>query len=441
MKRVTWCVAATAVFLAAAAPAQTPVTLDEAVRLALASDETMKQAAEGVAVAEAQVAAARSGRMPTLDLAAAYATNLKKPVMFLPPDMAEAFGGLTTLETGGDYELSGALTARIKLWTAGRLSSSEGAARGYLDAAQFRELAVRDYVRFNASAAYFDVLLARAELANAELALAETSEATRLARLGLEQGTTSRFDSLRAEVELANHQPRLVRARNRLALAGLALDRVCGAAVAPVDTLAPAPVDEDVESLVARMRAASPELNALAAVVAAREQQVSLAKASRGPVVQLSGNYAVQGQWNDDPLPGSDETAGSSQATLAVQVPIFDGYRARADISAARAELQAARLEHERALRDRELAVRQAALTVDNAIAALDGAQETVRLAEETYRLAVVRLENGVGTPLERLDAELALSTARAQLASALHASNLARAALELAVGSGGSAS
>ncbi|MBK7190406.1 MAG: TolC family protein [bacterium] len=185
------------------------------------------------------------------------------------------------------------------------------------------------------------------------------------------------------------------------------------------------------------MRAGSPELRALAAVVAAREQ-VRLANAGRGPVVQLSADYAVQAQWDTGPLPGEDEAAASSQVALAVQLPIFDGGRTSASLSSARAELQSARLELERALRDRELAVRRAALSLESALAALAGAQETVRLAQETHRLAVVRLDNGVGTPLERLDAERALATSRAQLASALHASNLAQAAMELAVGSTG---
>lgn len=177
---------------------------------------------------------------------------------------------------------------------------------------------------------------------------------------------------------------------------------------------------------------------ALSAVVAARRQQLRLAAAGRGPVVQLSADYAVQGQWDQGLLPGEDEAAASSQVALAVQLPLFDGRRTAAAEAVARAALETARLEAERALRDRELAVRRAALAVRDALAALDGAQENVRLAQETHRLAVVRLESGVGTPLERLDAERALATARAQLATALHASNLAQAALELAVGGNG---
>lgn len=423
------------------ATAQEPVTREAAVRLALAADETLLQAAQAVARAESEVVEARAGRLPTLDLAAQYGANLKKPVMFLPADLAAAFGGDTRLELGGDRELAAALTARLNLWTAGRLAAAEGAARHGVEAAQSRRAATRDYVRYAVAAAYADALLARAELANAESALAATAEAARLARLGVEQGTTSRFDGQRAEVELANRRPVVTHARSRVAQADLELSRLCGAAVVPADTLAPAPPPAPVDELLAGMRAGSPHLRALAAAVAARDQQLRLAAAGRGPVVQLSADYAVQGQWDRGLAPGGDEAAASSQVTLAVQLPLLDGRRTGAAIATARADLETARLELERADSDRELAVRSAVLALQDALAALDGARENVELARETHRLAVVRLESGVGTPLERLDAERALATARAQLAAALHASNLAQAALELAVGGQGAAS
>ena len=48
-----------------------------------------------------------------------------------------------------------------------------------------------------------------------------------------------------------------------------------------------------------------------------------------------------------------------------------------------------------------------------------------------------MRLVNGIATPLERLDAALAMTTARGQYATALYAANIAEAALELTLGGG----
>ncbi len=116
-------------------------------------------------------------------------------------------------------------------------------------------------------------------------------------------------------------------------------------------------------------------------------------------------------------------------------MPIFDGHAAKADIRGGQADLRMAELELERVTRNRELGVRQARTNLENARLSLEGRHETVTLAEEALRLANVRLTNGLATPLERLDAETALTSARVQLVEALYNCNLAAANLKLAVG------
>jgi outer membrane protein TolC len=189
------------------------------------------------------------------------------------------------------------------------------------------------------------------------------------------------------------------------------------------------------DSLLAVMREKSPELRVLDHQVRAAQLAVDLARAGRGPVVQLQGQYALQGQWDDGVTPGDEESAGSASVALAVSMPIFDGFATRAAVQGSEADLQRMRLEHDRVLRDRELGVRQAHLDLENALAALAGRRDAVDLASEAYRLAAVRLENGLATSLERLDAELALTEARVQLAASLYRCNLAAANLKLAVG------
>ena len=82
------------------------LSLERAIALGLANDETLKQAGEGVLSAEATVREAKSGRIPTLDFITRYGRNILKPVMFLPSDMAEAFGGVTRIEIGEDNDVS-----------------------------------------------------------------------------------------------------------------------------------------------------------------------------------------------------------------------------------------------------------------------------------------------------------------------------------------------
>ncbi len=382
---------------------------------------------------------ARAGRWPHLDAATSYRHNVKKPAFFLPADFADAFGGASKVETGGDYDLTGALTATWNLWTAGRLSAAGGAAREWLAATRYQEQAARDYIRYRVRAAYDQVLLAQANLSIAQRALSETEEAARVARAGFEAGTVSRFERQRAEVELANRRAPLVEARNAVGQAHLQLARLCGLSLetSPVltDSLEAVTSPGPATEMIARMRRHSPELQALEHALSAARRKVDLQRAQRGPALQLSGQYVWQGQWDDDPIPEDDHLATSANVALGVSVPIFDGLETKARIEGARAELRTAELERTRVLRDKELAVRQALLQLENALAALEGRRDAVALAEEAHRLALVRLANGLATPLERLDAEAAMTTARAQFAAALYAANLAEATLELTVG------
>ena len=416
-----------------------PLDLDEARTLALANDERIQLVAASVAAARADARGARADALPHLDLGGTWTRNLIKPAFFLPPDLAGGLGGATQVEMGGDWDLQAAATATLNLWTAGRLSAAAGAADAALDATRWQQAAAQDGVLYAVDEAYYGVLRADAQVAIAEAALAAASEALRVTRASLDQGSASRFDQLRAEVEVANRQTPLIAARNQRQLAATALARICGLPLdrplALTDSLgtvaAPAPLD----TLLADMHARSPELRALEHAVGARRQAVRLAKAGRGPILQLQGRYALQGQWDDDLLPGDHETAGSASAALAVTIPVFDGYAAKADIGRGEAELRRAQVELARVTRDRELGVRQARTYLENALAALGGRLESVTLADESHRLALVRLENGLATPLERLDAEMALTDARTQLAEVLYTCNVARSALVLAVG------
>jgi len=420
-------------------PLHKVLTLDDARRLALSSDERVQQMTEAVAGARADVMNAGSGRLPQLELGGTWTNNIKKPSFFLPADMAAGLGGATSVEMGGDWDLQAAATLTLNLWTAGRLSAAVGATTEAAVATAWQQQVVRDAVVFAVEAGYYGTLLAAEQVEINEQALAASTEALRITQAAFDQGNASRFDLLRARVEHTNREAPAIQARNDLQRAMLQLRRACGLDAGTaleladeLDTVAPpAPLNE----LLAAMRDDSPELKSLAHAAAAQRMSVSLAEAARGPMVQLQGRYALQGQWDDDLFPDSNDAVSSASAALAVSMPVFDGFATKASIRRSKADLRTAELELERVTRDRELSVRQARLELENALTALDGRHEGVALAEEAYRLALVRIDNGLATPLERMDAELALIEARVQLAASLYNCNLAAANLKLAVG------
>ena len=424
-----------------AASAETQVlSLDRAIELGLKNDEALRQAGQAVAGAEAQVVQARSNALPQFSLAGQYGRNILRPSFFLP---AEFFGGGTgsvKIQIGEDNDFSGAASVSQILWAAGRVSAGLDAAKEYLATFRFRELATSDYVRFSVKEAYFGALLAAEMLRIEEKASAAAAEAARIARLGFEQGVVSKFDLMRAEVELANRKAPLVKAQNDFGQALIVLKRRCGLGaideISLSDSLSAVAHPPGLDTVIVAMREGSAEIKALEHGAGVQKQFLRMAKADRYPMLRLTGSYAIQTQWSNDWLPPSSLIAKSAAVQVGIQIPIFDGLNAKGKIRKAVADLRTAEIELERVLHDKELAVRQSYLSLENALMALDGRTESVQLAEEAHRIALVRLTNGLATPLERLDAELAMTTARAQLAETLFASRMAEAYLELAVGS-----
>jgi outer membrane protein TolC len=418
------------------------LSLDRAIELGFENDEALRQAAREIEGAQGEVTAARSAALPQITISAQYGRNLLKPVFFLPEEFREDPDAPAKVEIGEDNEFMGTAAVTQLLWAAGRVSAGLNAAREYLEATRYGEIAARDFVRFRVQEAYFGVLLADEMLRITEKALHDAEEAVRVARVGFDQGTVSNFDVMRAEVELANRRPPLVSAQNDLEQAVVVLRRRCGieshVEMSLSDSLTAVELPENLDIVMAAMREASADIKALEHYVSANQYFLRLTKAERYPTLQLSANYSVQSQWSKNFIPDSDLIAQIAGVQLGLHIPIFDGKRTKGRSKRAEADLRVAELELEKVTRDKELAVRQSYLTLENSITALEGRQEAVELAEEAYRLSVVRLENGLATPLERLDAELAMITARGQLAQALYVCKLSEAYLELAVGSDG---
>ena len=423
--------------------AKLDLSLEEAIRLGLEHDESIRQAGLEIAGAYAGLKEARSGRLPDLTISGQYGRNIRKPVMFLPSDMGDAFGGVTRIELGEDNDFTAAAQLTYNLWTAGRVSAGIGASAELVEAMKYQKIAVADYLQFQVKDAYYTVLLTMENLEIAEKAYQETEEVVRINRAGYKEGTVSRFDLLRAEVELENRSPQIVEAANAVEQSLVLLRRRCGldpgSGIRLTDSLGAVGEASELKYYIDLMRRENVYIRALDHQVLAMKHNLGFERAGRYPVLQLGVNFVLQAQWSDSYMPESRNLARSSAITLGFQIPVFDGLKAKARINRARSDLRSTEIELEKTINEKEMAVRIAWLALENAVSALKGREGTVALAEEAHRLALVRMKNGLATPVERLDAELAMTTARGQMAQALFACNIAKAALGLAIGAGSS--
>jgi outer membrane protein TolC len=155
---------------------------------------------------------------------------------------------------------------------------------------------------------------------------------------------------------------------------------------------------------------------------------VSAARAERLPSASITADYGVLGA-----TPVSNH--GVYSVVGAVNVPVFQGGRVKADIEQAEATLhqRQAELADQRGRVEEE--VRTALIELETAIGEVRLAENNRGFANETLREARDRFNAGVATTVEVVQAQEQVASAESDYISGLFAFDLARISLSRATG------
>jgi outer membrane protein len=407
--------------LLALALAAAPLTMDDAVREALARRPALRAARGGAAAAEASAREARGALLPQVGLDARYGWRRDGP---------EGGGRSVSADSA-----SASVSADALLFDFGRTPSRVRAARASAEAARHdAETSARDVV-LEVRVAYLGVLAAEAlekvageTLANQERHLAQTEAM-------VAAGSRAAIDLARLRTQVASARAALVRAGNDVRVARTRLDVATGApgrgAYDVVDPALPALAAEaqPTDALFVQAVAARPELASLRASVEARSATLAAERRSLWPT--LRGGLSAGGAATDPAL----APAWATTAGLTLSWTLFDGLSSRAagDAAAAQLDVSRARLDDEGQRVWEELD--GAASDVASARAQLPAAEEGLGAARELLGLADARYREGVGSSLELADAELELASAAAQRVRVGYDLASARARLVRALG------
>lgn len=447
-------------------PTSRTLTLEQAVVLALEHNRELADARLGLEAAQGQVREAWGEVMPSLDAVASYTRNLSVPTNFLPriffdPDASP--DELVPVKFGADNAWSFQLRASQPLFRASAFLGV-GAADSYeslqTEAVRGRAAAVATRVRV----AYYDVLLAdegaRLNENTVERIRQSLEETQAMHRAGL----ASDYDVLRLQVELANVEPNLRRARDAAAAARRSLAIELGIealdSVDVVGALAEFDFTQPVASSqpglhLASLRAGTVEVDdAQQAIETAlanrsdvrqaelterlRRAEVRVERADYLPTVSLFANYSISAQNNGDPswFGGSDEFRSyGRQVGIEVSLPLFSGFQRPARLQQKEAVLEQARV-------DRQLLRDQVEHEVKTLLAQVEesrsrgAAQQLAReQAQRGYEIARAQYREGISSPLELTDAEVALRQSEFNYAQAVYDYLAARARLDEALG------
>jgi outer membrane protein len=412
------------------APADGPMifALPDAISFALQYNPRLRSARAAIERAQGQEQVAFAPFLPQIDLLGQYGVVSRT--------LAPGSPGYAGFLLPGDFDTRSYAETEIGLqWTLydfGRTGGHYQQAVGRERITQLQLARARQTVEFDVSAAYMDVLLARASrrvqedaVRRAE-AILEDTEARRKGGVALKE------DVLRAEVQLSESREALVLSRegefNAVARLNNAMGRNAGLPLEVVDVEAEPPLPGALASLLE--------------LAADQRPEVSLAR--QAVAVAQAGQQAAEGEFlprifirtsagrtdGENVITGWQEGAG-----LHVESPLYAGGRHRGELRSADADIEAA-------LADAQVILDAISLQVNVAYRGVIASRERIELArtaiiqaEENLRLLQVRYRNGNATPTDIVDSEAALTRSQQRFFSATYTYLAALDRLEYALG------
>jgi outer membrane protein TolC len=443
------------------------LTLRQVLERTLDGSLEIRDAQLSLEVAEEQAQEAWSAVYPRVDLSASYARNLAAPVSFLPANIFDPTapeGEFLAVQFGADNSWNTGITVEQPLFEASAFIGVGAAGR-------FRSLqeeVVRGRTQDAVTSArmeFYDLLLAQEERRLTGNSIARLEEALSENRALLEAGLVPEYDVLRLEVELANLRPDLRRSENaieektralglRLGMGANASFEVSGS-LAELDltnVAANSPENRELLTLggamtpgadaeavaVGQARTARSELRQLELTRSLRQTELRLEQVEYLPKVNLFGSYTIVAQQNGDPDffgSGSSQRGYARQVGISVTMPIFTGLSRDSRIDQKRVVLEQAQTQLDLATETAENDVRSLLSRVAEALDRAAAQQLAVGQATRGFDIASAQYREGVGSQLERTDAEVALRQSEFNYAAAVYDYLVARAQLDRATG------
>ncbi|MGM9509327.1 TolC family protein [Larkinella sp. GY13] len=403
-----------------------PLTMENAVKLALEKNRDLQVATLETAKSAQKVREARSYALPTVAASAQYLYLPQKQVSFLPGSFVGlGENQLATFRVGGSNAFVGGVAVSQPLFQAG-IRSGIRAAQIYENASAEGLNEVRASVVTDVKKAYLDVLITQEQLRLQEQSLLRNEQALRDSRSLLAQGRASRVDTLRAFVSTENLRPEISRLNNRVEITKTILKRTMGLdeqeAIALQDSLrydktgfVTPGTDAFFEAVQAR-----PEVHRLELTEKLNREQIALQTAERAPKLSAIGLLQSQAQANHLKLADYSWPL-SSYVGLQVNVPIFSGFRTVSRIQQAVITRQQSETQLVNLKEMVRAEVKIGLSNVEEARLRIETQRQTVTVAELGYRITRDRWKQGIASRLELSDAELSLTQAKSNHLQAVY--------------------
>ncbi len=420
MKNTCLVVLFATVLLTGRAEADT-LTLQECLKRAASANHELKVSAYDEKLAAQDVAIARSGYLPRLDLRGGY-TAQQDP-------QSINISGFTAETQQRDYGFL-SMAAEQTVYDFGRTAARYNRAVALHDAASLNQTAREKDVFLQVIESYYGILEFGNFLKAAEEEVIQMTDHLRVAKNLFEQGVVTRNDLLQAEVQLANSRQRKLAESNRLANGWLFLNYLTGQEPGYRADLAEStgPEKTYAEFGLPFDPANRAEVKALKQGIRADELTIREVKSYYFPEIfaRLGMDYVQNSKVVEQTI---------LSATLGIRVNLFDGFATTSRYRQA----VLSRSQGEEKLRTTEARIRLEYETADNdariALERIGTAETAVKSGEENLRINKNRYQEHVGTATDVIDAQTLLTRTRTEYYRAVFDYQVAVARIKKAKG------
>jgi outer membrane protein len=384
--------------LSRAAPAEPPLTLEQALAEAAERNARLPVAEMDVKASQQQVVAARGALLPRLSVDSA--------VQVAPQDFSYGSGGASTV--AGEERLQ--IVGRETLYDGGALRAGVAGAESQVRSSRAAFRVAQKDLDLEVRTRFSELLKAQDDVASREQGVERLRSYLATIRQRQAAGEGLQADLLKTQARLASEQADAEEARRKLRAAQLQLNDLLGrdpeaplvAAALPAPQPPPVPQAETWQQ--------APDLAQAQADQAVAEANVGVARAGRRPHVDVLADAGLLGGGFARDVP-SNSLGGrlrndlGASLTLSISWPFLDFgiYEGQLGQAQARAEQARRRL----VMQGRETRLRWEAAREDMAqwYRQVQLRQQAVPLARDAYVVAESLYRGGAGTALEVLDA------------------------------------
>jgi outer membrane protein len=405
-----------------------PISLDEAVKLAVQNSPTTVATRNGEKSSEEAVLAAKGRFLPNLALS--YRASNASGTQFIQ--------GVPVALSGYPWTYSRGLSTAFTIFDGGNNLFNYRLAGANLDAAGAADVSARYGVALNVKTQYFAVLAAREQLAAAQRSLEEANQQLAVYVAKMLAGAATRADSLNGALQVGNAKLAILNAQNSLANANAALTRYVAS---PVTVTAVAGDTADVgtigvdEGSLTKMALEGPAIRSAVASLAASQAGHKVATTNYLPTVSATGQYNQNPKATQGFLFGGGPTSTATSFGISLSYSIFNRWQDQQTLINARiaednasANLRDARFLAQQNLTSYLVNYQTAQQTIALQFLQITSAQENLRVAQQRYGL-------GTALQVDVTTAQAALDQARFNLINARLQARTAKANIEALIG------